>query len=166
VEKGEASLKWNERAIEMAEAATEPRARNWLGSLLNNTGWTRYGMGQYDQALVLFEKALEFRKEQGNEENTRVARYCVAKCLRSLGRVEESLSQQYELEKEVLAVQNEAGFNWEEIGECLLLLQREEESKTYFAKAYRALAKDEWIVADEPERLERLKGLAGSSLMP
>ena len=31
----------NSRALELAESATDPRARQWRGSLLNNMGWTR-----------------------------------------------------------------------------------------------------------------------------
>jgi len=159
VEKGESSLQWNLRAIEMAEAATEARARNWQGSLLNNTGWTLYGLGRFTEALATFRKALAFREEKGDAGDIRIARYCVAKALRALGQVEESLGLQSELEKEIVLAGSDPGFNWEEIGECLLALGRAEEAALYFAKAFEALSKDAWIVAEEPERLRRLKDL-------
>ncbi len=52
------------------------------------------------------------------------------------------------------------GYVFEEIGECLLLLNKNEEAKPYFAKAYEYLSKDKWLVDNEPERLERLKELS------
>ncbi len=160
---GGAALEWNEKAIEMAEAATDPKARNWLGSLLNNTGWSFYDQGDYNRALQLFEKALAFRIEQGKIDNIRIARYSIAKTLRALGQVDESLVRQAELEQELLAEGKDPGYNWEEIGECLLVLNRPEEAEPYIAKAYGALSKDAWIVADEPERLGRLKRLGNVS---
>jgi tetratricopeptide (TPR) repeat protein len=163
VKKGSESLEWNETAIAMAEAATDPKARNWLGSLLNNTGWSYYSMEVYWRALEVFGKALAFREEQGKVDNIRIARYCIAKTMRALGQVEESLARQRELEQELLEDRKQPGYNWEEIGECLLLLERETEAAPYFAKAYGVLSKDEWIVADEPERLERLKSLGNVS---
>jgi hypothetical protein len=36
-----------------------------------------------------------------------------------------------------------------------------EESKKYFAKAYQILSMDQWLQAEEKERLERLKKLGG-----
>ena len=56
VEKGEESLRWNEIAIHMAEVTEDEKARGWLGSLYNNTGWTYFEMKEYDKAMVLFEK--------------------------------------------------------------------------------------------------------------
>jgi hypothetical protein len=35
--KGEDSLRWNQEAIRLAEAAGDPKARRWLGPLYNNT---------------------------------------------------------------------------------------------------------------------------------
>jgi hypothetical protein len=51
------------------------------------------------------------------------------------------------------------GFVFEEIGECLLLLNRAEEARRYFAKAYEILSQDAWLAEKEPERLARLKSL-------
>ncbi len=47
----------------------------------------------------------------------------------------------------------------DEIGECLLSLDRAGEAAGYFKLAYDILSKDDWLVANEPERLARLKGL-------
>ena len=47
----------------------------------------------------------------------------------------------------------------DEIGECLLSLDRAGEAAGYFKHAYDILSKDDWLMANEPERLARLKEL-------
>lgn len=160
VDKGEASLEWNKKAIHMAEHAKDERARGWLGSLLNNTGWTYYDLGDFDKAMELFEKAVEFRKESGKQPNLRIACYCVAKCHRAMGHLEIALQQQLGLEQEALMAGDEPGYTFEEIGECLLALGRTEEARPYFARAFEILSKDEWLTSTEPERVERLRKLS------
>ncbi len=59
------ALKWNEEAIHLAETAKDVKARRWLGPLYNNTAWTYFDMGQYAEALKLFERDIEFRKQSG-----------------------------------------------------------------------------------------------------
>jgi tetratricopeptide (TPR) repeat protein len=50
-------LSLNLRAIRLAEASEQEKARNWLGSLYNNTGWSYLDLGDYESALELFQKA-------------------------------------------------------------------------------------------------------------
>lgn len=162
VEKEEESLKWNEIAVKIAEETKDEHARGWLGSLLNNTGWTYFNMKQYDKALGLFEKYVKSATEKKNKKELGIARWCVAKTLRMLNRTQESLDRQIELKKwwedEKL---EEDGYIYEEIGECLLALNKPGESKEYFKKAYEVLSKDIWLQANEKERLERLNNLGG-----
>jgi tetratricopeptide (TPR) repeat protein len=155
------ALTLNLRAIQLAESSRQERARGWLGSLYNNMGWTYHDMGDFESALEIFEKAEAFRRSRKDANATRVATWAVARCLRSLGRVEESLSKQLELENEFKSVNETDGYVFEEIGECLLLLDRKEEARPYFAKAYEVLSQDGFLVANEAERLERLKQQAG-----
>lgn len=159
VARGRASLRWNERAIAMAETASDPRARQWLGSLYNNAGWSYHETEDYPRALERFEAALAFRETQGDPLRIRIARWCVARCLRSLERVEEALAMQQALEDELSAAGENDGFVNEEIAECLLLLDRSDEARPHFAKAYALLSQDPWFVANEPRRLERLRTL-------
>lgn len=65
-------------------------------------------------------QALECRIEQGDAHLARVARWCVARVLRSLGRIEEALAQQWALLDEGMAAGEADGYVHEEIGECLL----------------------------------------------
>ena len=160
----EGTLTWNERALELAEASEDARARAWRASLLNNLGWARHDTGEYAAALALFERALAERQQRGATRETRIARWCVARCLRSLGRLEEALAQQRDLLTEEEARGEAAGFTQEEIGECLLALGREAEAQPHFAQAYAALSGDAWLVAEEGKRLARLRQLGGVDL--
>ncbi|MBZ0304515.1 MAG: tetratricopeptide repeat protein, partial [Anaerolineae bacterium] len=74
-------------------------------------GWTYHDQGNYEKALEMFQQALIFR--EGNPRQIQIARWCIARTLRSLNRVEEALAIQRELNPE-------DGFVVEEIAECLL----------------------------------------------
>jgi tetratricopeptide (TPR) repeat protein len=150
------SIDWNRRALALAAAAKDPKARAWRGSLLNNLGWSYHDMKDYPMALALFEDAIAFRKEQGKADEIRVAEWCFARTLRSLGRHEEALAIQERLESEG----TEDGFVSEELGELLLLLGRSAEARAKFARAHQLLSRDPWLQRDEKDRLDRLWRLA------
>lgn len=155
----ESSLTLNLQAVQLAESSGQEKARNWLGSLYNNMGWSYHDMGDYESALKIFEKAEAFRRENGTEDRRRIATWCVARTLRSLNRLEEALSKQMALKGELESAGETDGYVFEEIGECLLLLDRENEARPYFAKAYEALSQDKFLVEEEPDRIARLKEL-------
>ena len=166
---------WHERAMALATASADPRARKWRASLWNNVGWGRFEGDDHGGALAAFESALAARREQGTAKETRIAEWCVARALRALGRVEEALAIQQRLASEWAAAGQADVFVGEEIGECLLALGRESEARPYFAHAAESLAADATIAkqepellaadatiaAQEPERIHRLRRLAG-----
>jgi tetratricopeptide (TPR) repeat protein len=156
----ERQLEWAEKAMEVAERTSDERAKKWLGPLYNNTGWTYHDLGQYEKALRLFEKSLTWREERQDEEGARIARWTIARTYRSLNRIEEALALQRELqaEREEKGL-DPSGYVFEELAECLLLLEQEDEARPYFRQAYEILSKDEWLVENESERLNRLKAL-------
>jgi len=162
IEPPAAALEWSAKAILMAEAATSEKARNWLGPLYNNTGWTHHDRKEFSKALELFEKSLAFRTEKKQEAEIRIAKWTIARCLRSLGRIEEALSRQQALQTDHEAAKKSDGFVFEELGECLLALNRGAEARPWFAKAHTELSKDEWLTANEKSRLDRLANLATS----
>lgn len=83
-------LAWTRRGIELAEA--DEGARYWLGPLLNNLGWEHHDVGEHDEALASFERALAERKrDPANADALRLAHYAVAKALRELGRAGEGV---------------------------------------------------------------------------
>ena len=155
----ENSLDLNRQAIALAESSGEERARNWLGSLYNNLGWAYHDLGGYAAALEIFEKAEAWRRGKGQVSETRVAAWCVARTLRSLGRVEEALKRQMSLKDQLDSAGESDGYVFEEIGECLLALNRVDEARPFFLKAYEHLLQDSWLAQNEPERLVRLKEL-------
>jgi tetratricopeptide (TPR) repeat protein len=155
------SIAWNRRAMAYAEQSQQPRARGWLGSLYNNLGWTYHDQGDYAQALELFEKAVALRalKAETDRKEWLIARWCVARCLRSLGRPAEALSEQQALLAAHGGAGTSDGYVQEEIAENLLLLGHPAEARPYFAEAHTMLSRDPWLVEGEPARLERLKAL-------
>jgi tetratricopeptide (TPR) repeat protein len=155
------SLPWNRRAIEFAEASPDPAAKAWLGSLYNNTGWDHHNAGRFGEALDLFRRNQAFAEGKGDVAGARVARWTVARALRSLGRTEEALAAQEVLRAEYEAAGEPDGYVFEEIAECLLLLGRGDEARPWFGKAWGILSKDPWLLRDEARRLERMRGLAG-----
>ena len=158
---GDLSLQWNETAIAYAEHSQDPKAKKWLGSLYNNQGWDYHGKGEFEKALEIFQKALDARKAEGDPGKIRTAEWCVARTLRSLGRNEDALEIQKRLLAEAQAAGRPDGYIFEEMGECLLALHRPAEAQPYFSVAYDMLSKDPWMKRDEPDRLERLRKLAG-----
>lgn len=162
----EAALQWNERAMALAEAAADPKAKRWLGPLYNNTGWTYYDRGEYPAALQTLQKALAWYQQYGRPPQVRIARYSVGKALRALGQIERALAIQTELRSETEGLGEPDGYVEEEAGECLLALERPAEAGPHFARAYALLSEDAWLQANEPQRLERLRNLGGVTLPP
>lgn len=150
---------WNCEALDMAERCAEPRARRWRGSLHNNIGWGWYDAGKYDEALASFQAALACRIEEGAKADIRIAHWCIARTLRSLGRVDESLAMQRELLRQFEADGDHSGYVKEEIGECLLELNHVDKARPFFREAHAFLSQDIWLNANEPARLERLRRL-------
>lgn len=157
------SLDLNLCAIRLAESSGQEKARGWLASLYNNTGWSYHDRGKYASALEMFEKAEAVQRSNGSTPEIRIARWCVARALRSLNRVEEALSKQLELKDELESASEGDGYVFEEIGECLMLLDRTEESRPYFARAYEVLSQEAGLAEKELERLTRLKQLGLNS---
>jgi tetratricopeptide (TPR) repeat protein len=158
-EEPEAAAALNRRAIEAAESSDDQAARRWRASLLNNLGWDLHGAGYLEGALGCFERALAARLEDGaTSTQIAVARWSVARALRSLGRNDEALELQQQLAADAAA----DGYVPEEIGECLLALGRAADAAPYFRRAHELLAQDDWLVDNEPERLARLAALGRS----
>lgn len=151
---------WNQKAVQLAQGSTDPRARRWLGSLYNNMGWDLYDQKKYDSALVMFDRALAARLEHKKPREIQIARWCVGKTYRMMGKVDTALAIQKALVQEMeSASDGRDGYVYEEFAECLLAMNRGEDAVPYFAKAYFLLAEDAWLTRDEPERLARLKAL-------
>ena len=154
----EEQLRWNVKAMDYAERSDDERARRWLGPLYNNIGWSYHDIGEYEKALELFEKSLQWRIEQNDDVGTRIARWTIGRAYRSLGRIDEAMAMQQALLDEIDEKNLDPdGYVYEELGECLLIKDRKDEAALQFKKAYELLSPDPWLVENEAERLERLR---------
>ena len=95
------ALEAHHAALAWAKAATDPAARDWDASLLNNIGMTHADAGDWGAALAAFEEALEARERIGDAGRTRVARWMVGWALRNLGHRGAALAVQTALKAEL-----------------------------------------------------------------
>jgi tetratricopeptide (TPR) repeat protein len=105
-----------EEALTVARASTQPAARDWDASLLNNLGMVHADAGDWPTALATFEEALSARERIGDPGRTRVARWMVGWALRNLGRTDEALAVQTALKAELEAAGEEDPYVDEELG--------------------------------------------------
>lgn len=152
---GESGIAWNLKALQLAETSRNESAKRWKGSLHNNLGWAYHDRGGYSDALEHFKRGYEFRKSRDEPDRTRVAKWAVARTLRSMDRFEQALEMQLELEVECDRANAPDGFVYEEIGELYLVME-DDRATDYFARAYPLLKALGWV---DDERLERLETL-------
>ncbi len=158
VEAPDRGRNWNQKALEMAASSADPDARKWRATLLINQGWIFHEAEDYDAALTCFEEAVSLRQQAGNLNQIRQAQWTAARCLRSLGRVDQALAVQAAL----AVVTPDDGYVHEELAECLLALGRPNDAQPHFAAAHRLLQADEGVARSEPERIARLGALGGT----
>jgi tetratricopeptide (TPR) repeat protein len=157
----DAAIAWNEKALALAHSSSQPEAKRWLPSLLNNQGWSYFERHDYQRALALFEEALELRSREDNAEATRIARWSVAKTLRVLGKVEQALEMQQAILSQYAGIGKTDGFVFEELGECQLARGETAQARDWFVKAYTELSKDSDFAQREAPRLARMRSLGG-----
>ncbi len=91
--------RWNEQALAMVLASTQPDGRRWEASIRNNLGLSLRGLGLHAESLPHFERALALREAAGaSPRQVYVARWLLAHSLRLAGRLDEALAQQTRLE--------------------------------------------------------------------
>lgn len=162
IEPPEQQIAWNERALQLAEASEQPRARRWLGSLYSSLGWGYHELGQYERALDLFIRAQVWHEQYGTPSTVRAARWSIGRALRSFEMLEEALVIQRGLLRELTLSGERDGYVYEELGECLLLKGELDEAALFFRQAYLELSQDQRLRANEPTRLERLRTLGNA----
>ena len=162
----DAALAWNLKALDEADKAPDARSRAWGASLLNNLGWTMHDRGDHAQALAYWQRALVLREAAGDVERTRIARWTVARGLRSLGRLDEAEAMQRALASELDAAGAPDGYVFEELAEIAVARGDARAAQPWAAKAYALLSKDANLRANEPSRLEHLARLAHPAPAP
>jgi tetratricopeptide (TPR) repeat protein len=155
------AIEWNQRGLEIARTSQDPKARALIPAMLNNNGWDLHELGRFDEALLLFEEALAEWTASGKSKQIQIAKWSVARCLRSLERYDEALGIQQELAVEHEKMGSVDGYVFEETAENLAALNRKDEARSYFGKAYDELSKDDWFVKNEATRLAQMKTKSG-----
>jgi tetratricopeptide (TPR) repeat protein len=150
------AIGWNQRGIEFARQSDDRKAQSLLPAMLNNCAWDLHGLGRFDEALQMFEAAQAEWIARDKPEQIQIAKWSVARCLRSLGRYQDALIIQRMLEAEHASAGTVDGYVFEEIAENLFALGQINDAKPYFRKAADELGKDEWFVAHEAGRLAQL----------
>ena len=153
-------MRWNLRALALAESSVDANARSWKASLANNIGMTLHEEGKFDEALRQFRSAVIAREPMGNAANTRAAHWMVAWTLRSLKRHDEALDILRRLEREAAAADEADGFVFEELAENLLAVGQAAPARPYFAQAHAALSADSSLDRVDDARLARLLALS------
>jgi len=154
-------LRWNLDALAAADRSSDGRARGWRASLLNNIGWTYHDRGDYSTALDYWRKALAASESAGDRTKIRVAKWTVARGLRSLDHFDEAEKIQRELMSENDKAGTPDGFVYEELAEIALARHDAAAAKIWAAKAYAYLKHDIWLAANEKPRLDRLAEIGG-----
>ena len=153
-------LDWNLKALAAADAAPDSRTHGWRASLLHNLGWTMHERGDYNAALRYWQQALAEREAAHDAARTRIARWTVARGLRSLGRLDESEAIQLSLADEFAALHEPDGYVFEELAEIALARGDRAAAQPWAAKAIAILGEDPDLRANDPARLARLAELA------
>ncbi|MEA2096545.1 MAG: tetratricopeptide repeat protein [Candidatus Cloacimonadota bacterium] len=160
VEPPDKQLGWSLKALKIAEETSDTNCKGWLGPLYNNIGWTFHDLKEYDQALSFFQKGYDWRLSVDDEQGARIAKWAIGRCLRSLGKNDEALKSQKELLTELEEKKlPKDGYVFEELAEIYFVKGNNELAKKNFKLAYEELSKDRWLIANQPERLSRLKKL-------
>jgi tetratricopeptide (TPR) repeat protein len=152
---------WTLEALAVADASSDARARGWRASLLHNLGWAVHERGDYARALDYWQKALAAREAGDDVVRTRVAKWTVARGLRSLGRLDEAEAIQRALATETERAGAPDGFVYEELAEIALARNDAAAARPWAAKAYAVLSEDSGIKANEAKRLSRLAEVGG-----
>jgi tetratricopeptide (TPR) repeat protein len=152
-------LDWDLRALAMAEQASDPRARRWIASLLNNIGYAYQERGDFATAIVYYRKALVAFEARGDPGRVRVAHWMVARAQRSLGQLDEAERTQRMLLADLDKLGETDGYVYEELAEIALARGDAKGAQPWATKAHAALKDDPSLAANEPARLARLAAI-------
>ena len=158
-------MAWNLKALALAEAAVDTRARDWRASLYHNIGWTHFDAGDAPKALDFWQRALALRETMGDAGRIRVAQWTVARGYRAVGRLDDAERIQKALVVEFDAIGEPDGYVYEELAEIALARGDAAAARPWAAKAHAALRDDADLANDAP-RLARLAAVAAGESPP
>jgi len=152
------AIRWTAKALTYIGRHVE--AETWRGPLLNNLGWSFFDAGRFEDALPVFEQAVEVRASLGQKRELRIARYAVIRTLRALERIEEARRLAEETASAAAADGDQAPYIKEELAECCARLGESDRARSSAREALAVLEHDAAFAGAEPQRLARLRELA------
>ena len=153
-------MEWNHKALALAEKSQDLKTAGWLGSLYNNMAWAYHDSEKFEDALALFKKGQAFRESKSNASATRIAKWSVARALRSLKKYDEAFTIQSALKTEFDALGEKDPYVLEELGELSLSMEKTDEAKEFFRLAYNQFSKDDAFKKDHAPRFKRIHELS------
>ena len=148
-------LSWTGRGLELAQ--TSEGAAYWAGPLLNNLGWAHHEAGEFELARDAFERALRAREAAGDAAQIEIARYCLGRSLRLLGRPDEAAALLEQAVDWAEQAGSPDGWFHEELAEDYAALGRDADARE---QARRAIPLLEAADPSFGEREDRLRELA------
>jgi len=94
------AAQWTEEALAVAEASADDHTQRWAVTLHTDLGWHLHDTANYEEALTQFSLAQGAAIRFGDEDQRFQSRWAFARCLRSLGRLDEAREIQQELASE------------------------------------------------------------------
>ncbi len=150
---------WLQKALALAESSHDEQGKLWLTQLYVLNGWHCFDFRRFEEALENFNKALARPRGNGETSDLYMIRWCVGRALRGLNRVAEALDVQTQLKNDLSILGRVNGYVFLEIAECLQLLQRTEDAKSFYELAYKDLSMNPWFSDNNPTELRRMQFL-------
>ncbi len=150
---------WLQKALVLAEKASDEQSKLWLSQVYVLNGWHCFDFRRFDEALDNFKKALARPRINGETSDLYMIRWCLGRALRGLNRIAEALEVQTQIKTDLSIMGRVNGYVFLEIAECLQLLQRTEDAKSFFELAYKDLSMNPWFSDNNPTELRRMQFL-------
>lgn len=153
-----AQVDWNCKALSLAQ--NDPRQQRWLPTILNNLGETYRARKEYEKALDCFEKRAQVFRDRHREPDIFTMKD-IARMNRLLGRLDVALAIIEPIAKDLKSKNQPDGYISAEYGQCLAAVGRQDDARPFLIEAFQMLSKDNYMVKNEPEELQRIKESAG-----
>jgi tetratricopeptide (TPR) repeat protein len=154
--------RWNQRALDLANASELPAAIRWRSTLTHNMGVSERARKNYSRALSLFQATEKAEESLNRPARMRVVRWQIANTLRLQGRIDEALAIQLRIEKDADDAKSPDVYIYTELAELYAApgVKRDaQKAKRYAGLALAMADKDTWIVENEASLIARMKDI-------
>lgn len=129
---------WTRKALDRAEASSQPAARAWRGALRNNLGYALHLAGKYSEAIEQFQLSRQAYLERSQAAQVRIADWMIAWTLRVMGEADQALAAQLRLEKDCDAAGEPDPYVYDELQTLYTARGNAAEAERYGALAKKA----------------------------